>query len=476
MATALTRRKSIEDSVRGTEEEGFRLKKDLKASDVVIFGIGVMIGAGIFVLTGQAAATEAGPAITLSYVLAGIAAFLAAICYAEFAAMVPVAGSAYTFSYATLGELLAFIIGWDLILEFTLGAATVAVGFGGYLNALLDTAFGISLPDSITAPPGSPGGVFNVTAVLLVLVVIYLLVRGIRLSSRFNIVLVVITLAVILTVIGVGAIEVNSANWTPYFPFGFEGIASGAALIFFAYIGFDIVATTAEETRRPQRDMPLGIIGSLAIVTVLYMAVAGVLTGMAPFQELKSEVPVADAFAGKGLPIIASIVYVGALVATANTVLVLMLGQTRVGFAMARDRLLPALLGRTHAIFGTPHRLTLVVGGLVALLAGLVPIQALAELVNIGTLFAFILVAAGVWYLRAREPGRERPFRTPLVPLVPILSILASGYLIYSLQNVNTYVRFLVWMVIGLVLYFLYGRRKSLVGRGRPAGVPEPGT
>ena len=421
MATTLTRRKPIDDSIQGTEEEGYRLKKDLTAKDVVIFGIGVMIGAGIFVLTGQAAATEAGPAITLSYVLAGIAAFLAAICYAEFAAMVPVAGSAYTFSYATLGELLAFIIGWDLILEFTLGAATVAVGFGGYLNALLDTAFGVSLPASITAPPGSGGGVFNVTAVVLVLVVIFLLVRGIRISSRFNIVMVVITLAAILTVIVVGATQVDPANWTPYFPFGFEGIASGAALIFFAYIGFDVVATTAEETQRPQRDMPLGIIGSLAIVTVLYMAVAAILTGMAPFEELGSEVPVADAFAGLDLPTVASIVYIGALVATANTVLILMLGQTRVGFAMARDRLLPKLLGRTHERFGTPHRLTIVVGLLVALLAGLVPIKTLAELVNIGTLFAFILVAAGIWYLRRADPGRERPFRTPLVPLVPIL-------------------------------------------------------
>jgi len=462
-AGSLTRRKTIEESVAGTDEEGFRLKRELKIFDVIVFGIGVMIGAGIFVLTGQAAAEEAGPAITVSFVIAGIVAALAALCYAEFAAMVPVAGSAYTFSYASLGELLAFIIGWDLVLEFTIGASAVAVGFGGYLNALLDSAFGITLPDAISAPPGE-GGVFNVPAVLLILALLALLVRGVKLTSRANIVLVAITLVVLALVIGFGASEVDTANWSPYFPFGFEGVVGGAGLIFFAYIGFDVVATTAEESDNPQRDMPRGIIGSLAIVTGIYFAVALVITGMVPFKELAGEAPIADAFAGKGLRVISSIIFVGALVATAKTTLGLLLGQSRVGFAMARDRLLPAGLARTHPRFRTPHRLTLVVGAVVVLLTGFVPLTTLAELVNIGTLFAFVLVAGGVLYLRRAEPERERPFRTPLVPFVPILAIVASLYLMASLGG-GTWLRFLIWMALGLVVYFLYSRSRSVVAR-----------
>lgn len=466
-AASLTRRKTIEESIAGTQEEGHRLRRELRPADVIIFGIGVMIGAGIFVLTGQAAAEEAGPGITVSYVVAGMVSALAALCYAEFAAMVPVAGSAYTFSYASLGELLAFIIGWDLILELTIGASTVAVGFGGYLNALLDSALGLSLPAAISAPPGE-GGVFNVPAVLLVLVLMAVLVRGIRLTSRANIVLVVITLLVLALVIVAGAREVDTANWSPYFPFGFAGVASGAALIFFAYIGFDVVATAAEETRNPQRDMPIGIIGSLAVVTLIYVAVALVITGMVPYRALGGEVPIAEAFQGKGLRVIASIIFAGALVATAKTTMILLLGQTRVGFAMARDRLLPGWLGRTHPRFRTPHRLTLVVGAVALLLTGLVPIGTLAELVNIGTLFAFVLVAAGVLYLRRADPGRERPFRTPFVPIVPVLSIAASIYLMTRL-GADTWLRFGGWMLVGLVVYFLYSRSRSVVARREAA-------
>jgi len=460
---SLTRRKTIQESVAGTEEEGFRLRRELRPLDVVIFGVGVMIGAGIFVLTGQAAAEEAGPAITVSFLIAGTVAALAALCYAELAAMVPVAGSAYTFSYASLGELIAFVIGWDLILELTIGASTVAVGFGGYINAVLDSALGLSLPTSISAPPGE-GGVFNVPAVLLVLALMGVLVRGIRLTARANIVLVAITLGVLALVIGAGAGEIDASNWSPYFPLGFAGVAAGAALIFFAYIGFDVVATAAEETRNPQRDMPLGIIGSLAIVTLIYVAVAFVITGMVPYPALGGEVPIADAFQGKGLRVIASIIFVGALVATAKTTMILLLGQTRVGFAMARDRLLPAWLARTHPRFGTPHRLTLVVGAVALLLSGLVPIGTLAELVNIGTLFAFVVVAAGVLYLRRAEPDRPRPFRTPLVPIVPVLSIAASLYLMSRLGG-DTWLRFVAWMLVGLVVYFAYSRSRSVLAR-----------
>jgi APA family basic amino acid/polyamine antiporter len=463
-------RKSIEETLATTEEEGFRLRRELGGRDVLVLGIGVIVGAGIFVLTGQAAATEAGPAITLSFVLAGLVCALAALCYAEFAAMVPAAGSAYTFAYATLGQLPAFVIGWDLVLEFTIGASAVAVGFAGYLNALLDQVFGITLPDAITAPP-SEGGSFNLFAVVVVLAVGTALIRGIRLTARANTVLVALTLAVLLVVIVAGATQVDPDNWSPFSPFGWDGVVSGAALVFFAYIGFDIVATTAEETRDPQRDMPIGIVGSLAIVTLLYFLVAGVLTGMAPFDRLGSEAPVADAFKGKGLDWVAAFVYAGALVAILNTVMILMLGQSRVAFAMARDRLLPRDVGATHPRYGTPHVITLVTMVAVSLLAGLVPLSTLAELVNIGTLFAFALVAVGVLYLRRADPARHRPFRVPLVPAVPLLAVAGCLYLALDLPG-DTWLRFVVWMAVGLVVYVLYSRRASVVGRRRGGPVP----
>ena len=462
----LGRRKTVEESIAGTEETGYTLKKDLSALDVTVLGVGVIVGAGIFVLTGNAAAEEAGPAIVLSFVVAGVVCALAALCYAELAAMVPVAGSAYTFSYATLGELIAFIIGWDLVLEFTVGASAVAVGWSAYLNSTLDQLFGITLPESISTAP-SEGGVINLPAVLLVAAMVFLLVRGIRMTAKANIVLVVITVGVLLVVIAVGSTEIDTANWTPFAPFGVSGIFGGAALVFFAYIGFDIVATTAEETRRPQRDMPVGILASLAIVTVLYVLVSGVITGMRNFEELGSAAPIADAFEALDRPWAAAIVYAGALVALTNTVLILLLGQTRVGFAMARDRLLPRKLAATHPAHGTPYRFTLITGAVVAVLAGLTGIETLAELVNIGTLFAFALVAVGVVFLRRAEPGRDRPFRTPLVPLVPIGAILGSVYLMLELEK-TTWLRFLIWMAIGLLVYLLYSRRRSeLAG---PAG------
>jgi APA family basic amino acid/polyamine antiporter len=464
-------RKTIEESLETTEIEGSRLKKELGALDIVVLGIGVIIGAGIFVLTGVAAATEAGPAIALSFVFAAVVCAFAALCYAEFASMVPVAGSAYTYSYVTLGQFIAFIIGWDLFLEFTVGAAAVAIGWSGQLNATLDQIFGVTLPEAITAPPAE-GGVVNLLGMLLVLALTYLLVRGIRISAKANIVMVIVTIAVLLLIIAVGATEVSTSNWDPFFPFGLGGIIGGAALVFFAFIGFDIVATTAEEARNPQRDMPRGILGSLAITTLLYIAVALVVTGMLVYTELNTAAPIADAFEGADRPWASGFIFAGALVALTNTVLILMLGQSRVTFAMARDRLLPGALARTHPRYGTPSRITILIGVLVAILAGVTPIATAAELVNIGTLFAFMLVSAGVLLLRRSEPERPRPFRTPGVPLVPILAIILSAVLIVTLEPL-TWLRFLVWMIIGLVVYFFYSRKASLVGQRREAeGAP----
>ena len=458
-------RKTIDETLASTELETHKLRRSLGTFDVIVLGVGAMVGAGIFVLTGQAAATEAGPSITLSFALAGVVCALAALCYAELASMVPVAGSAYTYTFATVGQLVAFIIGWDLVLEFTIGAAAVSVGFAGYLNALLDQVFGVTLPDAITAPPGD-GGTVNVFAIGIVLFVGLLLVRGIGMTAKATITFVAITIAVLLLVLAVGVTEVDTANWDPYFPFGFSGVAGGAALVFFAYIGFDIVATTAEESKNPGRSMPIGIIGSLAIVTLLYMLVSGVLTGMAPFRDLGGDAPIAEAFKDLGRDWIAAIVYVGALAATLKTVMLLMLGQSRVAFAMSRDRLLPERLGRTHATYGTPHKITIITMVVVAAMAGFVPLSTLAELVNIGTLFAFMLVAAAVLFLRSADPERERPFRTPLSPVLPLLAIAGCLYLAVTLPT-DTWIRFGVWMALGLIVYVVYARGSSRVGEDR---------
>jgi basic amino acid/polyamine antiporter, APA family len=467
MPSLLGPRKTVDEAIATTDEEGFKLKRDLSAFDVLVLGIGVIIGAGIFVVTGQEAANTAGPGVAISFVLAGVVCALAALCYAELAAMVPVAGSAYTYSYATVGQLIAFVIGWDLFLEFTIGASAVAVGFAGYLNSLLDQLFGVTLPESITSPPGD-GGTVNVFAILLVLVVGMLLVRGVRVTAKANIAMVVLIIAVLLTVIVVGGTQVDTGNWSPFAPFGFGGIEAAAAVVFFAYIGFDIVATTAEETRSPQRDLPIGILGSLAVVTVLYVLVSLVITGMVPYRELGTEAPVADVFTKLDFDWVAAFVYAGALVATANTVLILMLGQSRVTFAMCRDALLPRGLATTHPRHGTPHRITYIVMVVVALLAGFVPLSTLVNLVSIGTLFAFALVAVAVLYLRRTDPGRERTFRTPAAMVVAPLAILGTIYLASKLDG-GTWVRFLVWMAIGLLIYVVYSRRASVVGQRRAA-------
>ncbi len=479
----LLRTKSIEQSIEDTDLEGSRLRRSLGPLDLVVLGVGVIVGTGIFVLTGKAAGTLAGPAIALSFVFAGIACGLAALCYAEFASVVPVAGSAYTFSYATLGELVAWIIGWDLILELALGAATVASGWSKYFRVVLNDTFGVNLPTWVD------GSHHNLVAAVIVLMLTGLLCLGIRISTRFNLVIVAIKVSIVLLVIVAGLFYVKGANYHPFIPasgahaapgataetsllqdigfgtgsFGVGGIFTGAALVFFAFIGFDIVATAAEETRNPQRDLPIGIFGSLVICTILYVAVSLVVTGMVRYDRLSVDAPLANAFRSVGETTIAQIVSFGALAGLTTVMLILMLGQSRVFFAMSRDRLLPPAFAQVSERFGTPYRTTLVTGGAVAALTFLLSLDTLADLVNIGTLFAFVLVAIGIPVLRRTRPDLERRFRTPLVPTVPILSVLASVYLMLNLPAA-TWLRFFVWMAIGLVVYFAYGARRSRLG------------
>jgi basic amino acid/polyamine antiporter, APA family len=478
------RTKSIEQSIQDTEEPEHQLRKELSAWDLTVFGIGVIIGTGIFVLTGIAAATKAGPAISLSFVVAGIACALAALCYAEFASTVPVAGSAYTFSYAALGELLAWVIGWDLVLEFALGAAAVSVGWAQYFASV------VPVPESLAGE-----GPVNVFAAAIVLALTGIMIVGVKLSSRFNAVMVAIKLAVVLLFIVAGAVKIRAANWSPFIPpageapeaanatdtgspliqalFGIEplsygllGIGFGAAIVFFAFIGFDVVATTAEETRRPQRDLPIGILGSLAICTLLYVVVSLVLTGIVKYTELNSAAPMADALEAVGYNWIASLVSLGALAGLTTVILVLMMGQSRVLFAMSRDRLVPGWLSAVHPRYRTPWLISLITGLVIAVIAAFVPLSTLADMVNIGTLFAFVLVSIGVVVLRRTRPDLPRAFRTPWVPVVPILAVLACLFLMLNLGTL-TWWRFLVWMAAGLVVYFLYGHRRSRLARGR---------
>jgi APA family basic amino acid/polyamine antiporter len=486
---SVLRTKPVEQSIRDTDQEGHRLRKDLSALDLTVFGVGVIVGTGIFVLTGRVARENAGPAVAISFVIAGIVCGLAALCYAEFASTVPVAGSAYTFSYATLGEFPAWIIGWDLILELALGAAVVAVGWSGYAQSLLDS-MGWHLPSSLAGEHAH----FNIPAVLIVLAVTALLVVGVKISSRVNAIVVFIKISVVLLVIVAGLFFVKSSNYHPFIPpshssssveglkaplmqvvfgispvsFGWLGIFSAVSVVFFAFIGFDIVATAAEEARKPQRDLPIGILGSLAICTVLYVAVSLVVVGMQNYRQLSEEAPLADAFKAIGHPAFATIISIGALAGLTTVVLILLLGQSRVFFAMSRDGLLPSWLAAVHPRFGTPYRSTILMGLIVAIMAGLIPLSALAELVNIGTLFAFLVVSAGVMILRRTRPDLPRAFRVPLVPVVPILSILGCLFVMFNLP-VETWLRFVAWMLIGSVLYFVYGRRHSRLQAQTPA-------
>jgi APA family basic amino acid/polyamine antiporter len=481
---SIFRTKPVEQSIREADEPEHRLRKDLSALDLAAFGIGVIVGTGIFVLTGQQAAINAGPAIVISFVLAGVVCALAAMCYAEFASTVPVAGSAYTFSYATLGEFIAWIIGWDLCLELALGASVVSRGWSAYLQRLFD------LPPWLAGDQAVPdfGAIFVVLALGAVMIV------GMKMSSRVTNVLVAIKLAVILFVIGLGVFFVKAANYHPYIPpaqlaksspgreplfqvlagvtpqhFGWFGILAAASIVFFAYIGFDVVATTAEETRNPQRDMPRGIIGSLAICALLYVATAAVVTGMTKYTNLNTGAPLAKAFDEVGQGWAANLISLGAICGITTVILVLLLGQTRVFFAMSRDGLLPPAVAKVHPRFGTPWIITIITCVVVAALAGFVPLSELSELTSIGTLFAFVVVSIGVAILRRTRPDLPRAFRAPGVPWLPLLSVLACVWLMLNLP-VQTWVRFIIWMVVGLAIYFLYGMRRSRLGR---AGEPS---
>jgi APA family basic amino acid/polyamine antiporter len=481
----LLRTKTVEQSIADTEEPAHQLRRSLGPLELIVFGVGVIIGTGIFVLTGKAAGVQAGPAVALSFVFAGIACALAALCYAEFASTVPVAGSAYTFSYASLGELIAWVIGWDLILELALGASTVAVGWSTYFADLMDSA-------GITIPAWAYGNGHNLVAAAIIALLTAVICFGIKVSSRVNMTMVAIKISIVLFVIVAGLFYVKTANYSPFIPpsgspgaggatstpsllqdlgfapgsFGISGIFTGAALVFFAFIGFDIVATTAEETRRPQRDMPIGILGSLAICTALYVAVSLVVTGMVKYTDISVDAPLAEAFRSVGKPGFATLISVGALFGLTTVMMVLMLGQSRVFFAMSRDRLLPPVFSRVNPRFGSPVRTTLITGAAVALLSTFVPLSELAELVNIGTLFAFILVAIGVLVLRRKRPELPRGFRCPGVPVVPVLAVLASLYLMLNLPA-TTWLRFAIWMVVGLVVYFSYSMHRSRLARPR---------
>ena len=456
----LFRKKSIDALLREAGGKGASLKKELGALDLTMLGVGAIIGTGIFVLTGVAAAEHAGPALVLSFILSGLACVFAALCYAEFASTVPVSGSAYTYSYAAFGELIAWILGWDLILEYGVAASAVAVGWSGYFQGLL-AGFGIELPKALTNAYDPEKGTFiDLPAILIVLFITFLLTRGIKKSARFNAVMVVIKVAVILLFLAVGVWYVKPENWTPFMPYGFSGVAAGAATVFFAYIGFDAVSTAAEEVKNPQRNMPIGIIASLLICTLLYIAVSLVLTGIVPYDQLGVKNPVAFALEYIQQDWVAGFISLGAITGITTVLLVMMYGQTRLFYAISRDGLLPKVFSRVSPVRQVPFVNTWVTGLLVSFFAGVVPLNKLAELTNIGTLFAFIVVSAGVLVLRKTQPDLKRAFKTPLVPLVPLLAIAFCSYLVLQLP-LTTWISFVTWLLIGLVIYFIYGRKHS---------------
>jgi APA family basic amino acid/polyamine antiporter len=484
--------KSVEELTARAGDAG-KLKRVLGPVQLTSLGVGAIIGTGIFVLTGQAAAMHAGPAIVVSMVLAGIVSALAALCYAEFASTVPVAGSAYTYGYATLGELVAWIIGWDLILEYALGAATVAVGWSGYVVSFLADV-GITFPPMLSAAPGTAivldngttvTAILNVPAILVAVAATVLLVVGIQESARVNTIIVFIKVAVVLLIIGIGGMFITTEYWQPFVPpstgkfgeFGWSGVLRGAGVIFFAYIGFDAVSTAAQEAKDPQRDLPTGIFASLAVCTVLYVLVSGVMVGLLPYQQLGVPAPMAlavDAARVKAastawqpiVDVMPLIVKLGAIAGLSSTIIVQMVAQPRIFMSMSQDGLLPPWAGAIHPRLRTPHVMTIVTGVIVAVAAGFTPITVLGELVSIGTLFAFVVVALGIIVLRRTRPELERPFRTPGVPWLPVLSALASLSLMASLSG-ETWIRLVIWMGVGLLLYGCYGYWHSALRRVR---------
>ncbi len=490
----LLRTKNIDTLIAASEEPLHALKKTLGPWSLTALGIGAVIGSGIFTLTGTAAAGKvekiqsvlnatifdlalngahagssmgrpgAGPAITLSFVLVAIACCFAALCYAELASMIPIAGSAYTYAYATLGEIFAWVIGWDLILEYAVSNMSVAVGFSAYLQDLGDNLFGYHLPPAIAYPlipaAGQPGGYFNIPALVITLLVTWVLVRGVRESASANTTMVAIKIVAILLFCFGAAGAIKTQNWHPFAPNGFSGVLTGASIVFFTYIGFDSVSTAAEECKKPQRDLPVGIIATLIVCTILYSSVSLVLTGIVKFDRLGTDSPVADALRILGYNRLRVVVTIGALMGMLSSLLVYQYGQARVWFAMSRDKLLPAMFSAVHKTYRTPHISTWIAGFFVGIPAGIWDIDTLAELSNIGTLFAFILVSAGVIALRRSQPERPRSFKVPLVPLLPLISIVCCLVLMMGLPLL-TWIRFFVWLIVGLFIYFLYSKTRS---------------
>lgn len=500
MLSQLFRTKNLDAILRQSESVEVKLKRALGPIDLIALGIGAIIGSGIFATVGTAVAGDAlrpgaGPAIVLSFFLTAVACAFCGLCYAEFASLVPISGSAYTYSYATLGELVAWIIGWDLIIEYAVGNVAVAIAWASYFHQLLaglgwnipawlavDYRSAVQAGSTVAAAGGQVDPsialfhqawidhptilgvpiIFNLLAAAIVLLVTWLLVIGVKESARANNVMVAIKLVILFFFVYSGIKYVKPENWTPFMPNGFAGVWVGASLIFFAYIGFDAISTAAEECKRPARDMPIGILGSLFICTLIYVVVAGVLTGMVPWQQLGVADPLAAAFAYVGSDVSAGIVAFGAVVALTAVLLVFQYGQPRIFFSMSRDGLLPSYFAGVHPKFRTPHVTTIWTGVVVAVISAVANINEIVELTNIGTLFAFVLVSAGIVILRYREPGRPRAFKTPLVPLIPILGIVSCFYLMLGLPWV-TWVRFGAWLVAGMVIYFLYGYRRSAI-------------
>src|SRR5881227_3425175 len=470
----LLRRKSVTD-LQTEALTDHSLKRALGALNLTMLGIGAIIGTGIFVLTGTVAAVNAGPAVVLSFVIAGVASIFAALCYSEFASLVPMAGSAYTYGYATLGEVFAWIIGWDLVLEYALGAVTVAIGWSGYVVSFLKD-IGIVVPPALSAARGTVvtladgstiTAVFNLPAVIIIAIITTLLVIGIKESANVNNVIVFVKVAVVLLFIVGAAHAINPANWHPFIPpqegpgiYGWSGVMTGGAIVFFAYIGFDAVSTAAQEAKNPQKDMPIGIIGSLLICTVLYILVSGIATGIVPYRDLNVPDPIAIAADRAGLGWMSSLIKLGAIAGLSSVILVMLLGQSRVFYSMARDGLLPPFINKVHPKFQTPYLTSIVTGVIVAFFAAILPIRDAASLVSIGTLLAFVIVSIGVMVLRVRDPNLPRAFKTPAVFVVAPLGALSAAYLMVSLPW-TTWRRLIIWFVFGMVLYFLYGVRSS---------------
>ncbi|MED4224623.1 amino acid permease [Neobacillus cucumis] len=454
------RKKSIDQLQNETGSSG--LQRVLGLWQLTAIGLGGIIGVGIFVLTGVAAADHAGPAVVLSFMIAGLASAAAALCYAEFAGLIPVAGSAYTYSYAVLGEGAAWLIGWDLLLEYTLVIAVVAIGWSGYMQEIL-TQMGIHLPLWAQGAPGTgTGHKIDLISMLISLAIAGLLTLGMEAGARFNNLMVVIKLSIVLIVIAVGAFYVEPANWHPFMPFGFHGVMGGAALVFFAVFGYDTLTTAAEESKNPQRDLPRAVVLSLGIALCLYIGMSLVITGMAHYDTLNNAAPIAKAFSHVGLHWITIIISIAAIAGILSVLFSFMLAGSRIWFSMSRDGLLPKWFAKVHPKYKTPYRPTLIIGLISALVSGLTPISEVAELVNIGTLSAFILICSSIMVLRKKRPDLERKFRTPFVPVIPLIGIGFSIYLIISLPPI-TWIRFVVWMLIGLVIYYFYGRRKSML-------------